>query len=286
MSGWVYVITNPAIPDRVKVGYTEKPDPKQRARELKTTGVPYDYEVVFAARVLEPKALESAVHRALARWRADREWFSCSIVDAIATIEGSSGEPISEVRGTFVNRLTSDDFERIPAVRDAVRAKRDVELRKQHERDIEAAKFAKAAEVRAQRRQQQDEFLRSLTGSEAEESRVRAVSLGLGGHAAAMGAAAFSSTIGLLLFGPLGALGITLVSRYGSQYKDLIWLAVFGVFYFFCARFVLQEKREKARKTFRAEKADRFMDGLKRECSCIEFVVRTEEMSSTVRIEC
>lgn len=286
MSGWVYVITNPAIPDRVKVGYTEKPFPEQRARELKTTGVPFDYEVVFAARVEIPQALESAVHRALAKWRADKEWFSCTVVEAIATIEGCSGGSIAEVRGTFATKLSHEDFERIPAIRSAVKTRRDAELRKKHELDIEAAKYQKAAEVRAWRQQELDQFLKSISGSEAEDARARAASLGLRGHAAAIGAAVFSSTIGLLLLGPWGAVGITLTARHGGQYKELIWLAVFGVFYLFIARHFLNEKREKARLVYRAQEAEQFMNDLKTQCDVFEFTVQTEELSSTVRIEC
>ncbi|KFC76184.1 GIY-YIG nuclease family protein [Massilia sp. LC238] len=44
MKGWVYVITNKAIPDLVKVGYSRK-DPELRAAELNNTGAPHPYMV-------------------------------------------------------------------------------------------------------------------------------------------------------------------------------------------------------------------------------------------------
>ncbi len=42
--GWVYVITNAAMPGLVKVGYSLK-DPSLRARGLGNTGAPHQYEV-------------------------------------------------------------------------------------------------------------------------------------------------------------------------------------------------------------------------------------------------
>lgn len=53
MKGWVYIITNEAMPNLLKVGFSTK-DPELRANELHTTGVPYRYVVEYEALVNEP----------------------------------------------------------------------------------------------------------------------------------------------------------------------------------------------------------------------------------------
>lgn len=57
LRGWVYVITNKAMVDLVKVGFSTK-DPVLRAREFDATGVPHRYEVVFDALVSNPRDVE------------------------------------------------------------------------------------------------------------------------------------------------------------------------------------------------------------------------------------
>lgn len=88
MGGWVYIITNEAMPGLLKVGYTER-DPQDRARELtkeRKTGVPRDYVVAYALQIHDPKALEQRVHQALEKFHENREWFRCSLKDARAAI--------------------------------------------------------------------------------------------------------------------------------------------------------------------------------------------------------
>jgi hypothetical protein len=46
MKGWVYVITNLAMPGLVKVGYSRK-DPELRAAELNSTGTPHPFVVEY-----------------------------------------------------------------------------------------------------------------------------------------------------------------------------------------------------------------------------------------------
>ena len=63
-SGWIYVLSNPAIPDLVKVGFTEA-DPETRAKELDATGVPQPFVVEHGVLVGGAQALERRVHRYL-----------------------------------------------------------------------------------------------------------------------------------------------------------------------------------------------------------------------------
>lgn len=47
----VYVLTNPAMPGLVKIGYTTHADANTRIAQLYTTGVPVPFELQFACKV-------------------------------------------------------------------------------------------------------------------------------------------------------------------------------------------------------------------------------------------
>jgi hypothetical protein len=103
MRGWVYVITNNAMPGLVKVGFSRK-DPNLRAKELNHTGAPHPYIVAYDAMVYEPRDIEQKVHSDLSRVREGKEWFRCSLRDAIASIRsvvrsGVLMEPIKNPDG-------------------------------------------------------------------------------------------------------------------------------------------------------------------------------------------
>lgn len=86
--GWVYVITNPAIPGLVKIGFSLK-DPKLRAKELGNTGVPHPYCVEYEALVVEPFSIEQRAHTTLKAHREGKEWFRCSVDLAVSAVKGS-----------------------------------------------------------------------------------------------------------------------------------------------------------------------------------------------------
>ncbi|REG59297.1 T5orf172 domain-containing protein [Paraburkholderia sp. BL6669N2] len=92
MKGYVYVISNKAMPDYVKVGHTTR-SPKERALELGGTALPYPAVVEYSVFVDNARAVEFEVHRRLARVRANkgREWFRCSRAKAVETIKASIG---------------------------------------------------------------------------------------------------------------------------------------------------------------------------------------------------
>lgn len=85
VKGWVYVISNKAMPGLVKVGFSMK-DPELRARELDHTGAPHPYAVDYEVLVDEPYSIEQGVHRDLSAKREGREWFRCTAEEAIAAI--------------------------------------------------------------------------------------------------------------------------------------------------------------------------------------------------------
>jgi hypothetical protein len=72
--GWVYVLTNRAMAGLVKIGFSTK-DPSLRAAELEGTGLPHPFEVVFDVLVIEPQAVEQAVHKLLKAQHESKEFF-------------------------------------------------------------------------------------------------------------------------------------------------------------------------------------------------------------------
>lgn len=120
MRGWVYVITNRAIPDKVKIGYTER-HPLTRAIELDSTGLPFAYAVEFAALVNEPYEVEQEVHSQLGNLRAGKEWFNCLVPHAAESVRqvasknlifhchghGFDSAPEGYRRGDYGNGMTT-----------------------------------------------------------------------------------------------------------------------------------------------------------------------------------
>lgn len=72
MKGYVYIISNKAMPNILKIGYTMK-DPSIRAQELNSTGVPHPYTVDYEILVDDPYTLEQKVHRRLKDFRENKE---------------------------------------------------------------------------------------------------------------------------------------------------------------------------------------------------------------------
>lgn len=86
VKGWVYVISNKAMPGLVKVGFSLK-DPALRARELANTGSPHPYQVDYEALLANPREVEHRVHRHLSALSEGREWFRCSVEQAVSAIK-------------------------------------------------------------------------------------------------------------------------------------------------------------------------------------------------------
>ena len=86
--GWVYILTNEAMPGLVKIGCTMQ-DPAIRAEELSdSAAVPIPYVVNYKALVLDPKQIEQKVYGKLDSKRLDdkREFFKCEPFEAIRSI--------------------------------------------------------------------------------------------------------------------------------------------------------------------------------------------------------
>lgn len=132
MKGWVYVISNKAMPGLVKVGYSEK-DPEQRAKELDHTGAPYPYIVEYEILVEEPYEIEQRVHQILSRYLEGKEWFRCSSEEAVDAIRRVAG-----------GRAISESFKKADREKaERLQRERELEIAKQQEKRIRETELLK-----------------------------------------------------------------------------------------------------------------------------------------------
>jgi hypothetical protein len=110
--GWVYILTNPAMPKMVKIGLTTR-TPKERAAELSSaTGVPLPFVVAWARAVSDCDFVEKAVHRMLADKRVNksRDSFRVDVKTACQVIEAAAGGKLGDrwrpSRKGWLRRLT------------------------------------------------------------------------------------------------------------------------------------------------------------------------------------
>lgn len=97
--GFIYIMTNPALKDMVKIGYAT--DVEARRKQLSTTALPYDYEVYATYETsgnLEDKKLHKMIDNLNPDLRVskNREFFvmtsqeAYELLEAIATISGTT----------------------------------------------------------------------------------------------------------------------------------------------------------------------------------------------------
>ncbi len=90
MGGVVYILTNEAMPDLCKIGWTE--NLKQRLQSLNNTSVPSPFNIYYAAEVENGRKDESWLHSIFddRRYRKNREFFEVDperVVVALKRIE-------------------------------------------------------------------------------------------------------------------------------------------------------------------------------------------------------
>ena len=95
----VYVLTNPAMPGFVKIGYTTQDDVQTRMRQLHSTGVPEPFKCAMAVQVREgyAKTLEKALHTAFApdQGNASREFFKMDPERVLAILRIWPGKDVT-----------------------------------------------------------------------------------------------------------------------------------------------------------------------------------------------
>jgi len=119
MKGWVYVITNKAMPGLAKIGFSTK-DPELRADDLlRHTGIPHPYEVDYEVLIKEPYQLEQQVHEFLSSKREGGEWFRCNVEEAISAIRQCAEDRI------ILEICKRVEHEKVKSLRDKIKLKSD-----------------------------------------------------------------------------------------------------------------------------------------------------------------
>lgn len=153
MRGWVYVMSNRSMPGLVKVGFSSK-DPDLRAKELDHTGTPHPYVVDYEALVQDPYQVEQRAHKSLVQFSEGKEWFRCSVDQAIYALKKST-----------VGEMLHESFRK--GDRDAIEARVNTEKRKldearakeERERTARAKLDAEVERVRAKYQTQLDSMI-------------------------------------------------------------------------------------------------------------------------------
>ena len=93
MAGFIYVMSNPAMPNLVKVGKSDRDPETFRKKELETTGVPEPFKVEYYAFVDDHNSVEKDVHSDLSKYRnkPNREFFKCSVPEGVLAIRQCAG---------------------------------------------------------------------------------------------------------------------------------------------------------------------------------------------------
>lgn len=88
MAGFIYIMSNQAFPDLLKIGKSKKDPTQDRVAELNQTGVPEPFRVEYYAFVENEDALENLTHQHLSAKRPNkkREFFKVDCATAINTI--------------------------------------------------------------------------------------------------------------------------------------------------------------------------------------------------------
>ena len=79
--GWIYCLSNKAMSNMYKIGYTEFLE--KRVFDLQKTGVPYPFHIEFAKKVVNPFEKEQKIHEILKKERItkNREFFKTELSD-------------------------------------------------------------------------------------------------------------------------------------------------------------------------------------------------------------
>lgn len=126
--GIVYVLTNDAMPNMIKIGRTSGESVERRVAELsRATGVPLPFRVAVARSVHDAVAVEKALHVAFTPDRVNpaREFFAIDAYRAIAIINAFPGEDLTPQTEKAAERAVEEaEPGTLAAVRNYERARR------------------------------------------------------------------------------------------------------------------------------------------------------------------
>ncbi len=105
----VYILTNEAMPNLVKIGKTTRSDVKTRMNELYSSGVPFQFECAYAVEVNDCSTVEKALHVAFNPNRVNpkREFFSIDPEQAIAILKLLGNKDVTPLLNDDLNSNVS-----------------------------------------------------------------------------------------------------------------------------------------------------------------------------------
>lgn len=116
--GIIYILTNEAMPGLCKIGRTTRSDLTARMNELYTTGVPFQFECVYACEFEDCKKAEDALHAAFGpeRVNSKREFFKMDPNRAVVLLKAFGGNEVSAVVKKNLENGTSEEDRRASEV--------------------------------------------------------------------------------------------------------------------------------------------------------------------------
>jgi len=137
MKGWIYIMSNASFSDgRIKIGMSSK-DPVERKSELESSGVPEPFVIEYKAMVDDYQKVEQQVHRHLDNYRPNkkREFFTCSIADAIISIRSIANVAFEENNNMTPQELREE--ERQKQIKEKMKAKASADKARERERRLQ-----------------------------------------------------------------------------------------------------------------------------------------------------
>ena len=107
MAGFIYIMSNSAFPNLLKIGKSKKDPTTDRVNKLNQTGVPEPFKVEYYAFVEDEDYLERAVHQMFASRRPNKntEFFSIDCVEAIEVIRQLSEPSVLPLEGVKTSKI-------------------------------------------------------------------------------------------------------------------------------------------------------------------------------------
>jgi hypothetical protein len=192
MAGFVYIMSNPSFADgRIKIGKSDRDPNEHRKAELNSTGVPEPFKVEYSAYVQNHHELERRIHKNFAEQRPNksREFFTCSIMEAISAIQNLAGDTLKHEDNYYREyeelKRQKEEFERSEELRikaeeeeqnrqeEAERIRREDEKR-QKQILLQKAEAERIQQEEAERIRREDEKRqKQLLLQKAEAKRIR-----------------------------------------------------------------------------------------------------------------
>ena len=173
MRGFIYIMSNPSYRDEIiKIGKSAQDPEGQRVSTLRSTGVPSAFKVEYYAFVKEYDSVERQIHHRFASKRVenDREFFTCSVPEAIVAIR--------EIAEIEFEKIYYKSEEEIPAIEAEKRAKALEKEKKRQEEELkrrkEQARRDRVQELQEKQRQEERERLKHEQALQEKKKQVEA----------------------------------------------------------------------------------------------------------------